>query len=317
MTPDCARDRNISKLRKDLGDTFLAALADPATVEIILNSDGVLWQERLGEPMKPIGTMRAASADAAMRTLAAYHSTTITRDRPWIECELPLDGSRFAGQIPPIVPSPAFAVRLRASRVFTLDQYVASGIMTSEHRVFLCRAISDLRNILVVGGSGGGKTTLTNGLILEMTRQFPNHRIVIIEDTSELKCSAKNYESYHTSEEVSMTKLVRTAMRMRPDRILVGEVRGAEALDLLMAWNTGHEGGIATLHANNAIAGLARLSTLVSMASNAPRDIETLIGEAVDLIVHIARTETGRVVRDIIEVKGYNRATQTYDVRRI
>ena len=143
----------------------MAALADPDTVEICLNADGSLWQERLGEPLQPIGTMSASCADAAMRTIAAYHHATLTRDDPSIECEFPLDGSRFAGQIPPIVTAPVFAVRKRASRVFTLDQYVDAGIMTPQQKKSLCDAIRDHRNILVTGSTGSGKTTLLNALI--------------------------------------------------------------------------------------------------------------------------------------------------------
>jgi P-type conjugative transfer ATPase TrbB len=317
MTDNGTYERNLAKLRKDFGETFLAALADPETVEIVLNGDGTLWQERLGEPLRRIGTMTATAADAAMRTLAAYHHTVLTRESPSIECELPLDGSRFAGQIPPIVPAPVFAVRKRASRVFTLQQYVESGIMTPEQKEFLCEAIRDHRNILVTGSTGSGKTTVCNGLIHELTTQFPNERLIIIEDTAEIQCAALNFVPYHTSPERSMTQLVRMSMRMRPDRILVGEVRGPEALDLLMSWNTGHQGGIASLHANDAEAGLTRLSTLVSMNRDAPREIEPLIGEAVDVIVHIARTPTGREVREIIEVFGFDRAKQAYTMSAV
>jgi len=318
VVSDGTQERQLEKLRRDLGEVFLAALADPATVEILLNADGNLWQERLGEPLRPIGTMIASRAEAVLRTIAACLQTTITRDKPTIEGELPLDGSRFAGQIPPVVTAPVFAVRKRASRVFTLQQYEDAGIMTPEQKDNLCQAIRAHRNILVIGGTGGGKTTLTNGLIHEVTEQFPDERIVIIEDTGEIQCSAKNYLQYHTSPEVNMTKLVRLTLRMRPDRILVGEVRGPEALDLLMSWNTGHEGGIATLHANNAAAGLARLSTLVSMHPDAPREIEPLIGEAVDVIVHIARTEGGgRVVRDVLEVKNFDRIKQVYNFQSV
>jgi len=763
----------------DLGEVFLRALEDPDTVEIMLNADGALWQERLGEQIRPIGAMSGSSAEAAMRTIAAYHHATITRDNPSIECELPLDGSRFAGQIPPIVSAPVFAVRKRASRVFTLDQYVAAGIMTAEQKRTLVVAIRDHRNLLVTGSTGSGKaqpvdakvltptgwrcmgdlavgdpvtcpdgtvapilgvypqgskrifritfydgrsaeccgdhlwklwhhdrgwvvlplcevaalharpsqvsdrlavplaepfalenpeqclpippytlgfllgdgsfrtgylsfttpdpehmlarlaedmpdyeaiptgegsityrlrmkdaratrryfgkssslasvlchngetksarkwsarlgipettiaerirkawtaeevlgfadrknpclgrsrlfwtvecdgirrsvsewseftgvkpdiiryrlimgwpgheavglvqrtrvgcaasslklaiaslglakksshekfipeaykrgsvaqrvallqglldtdgsvgsggthasftstserlardvqeiawsigaiatiaprqtyftdkhgekqaghpswrvsivhpeiarlfslprqvalcrpssvvnrrlrisrieeigekpaqcikidhpeglyltndyvvthnTTLLNALIRELTDQFPNERLIVIEDTAEIQCAAKDYVQYHTSPERTMTHLVRMALRMRPDRILVGEVRGPEALDLLMAWNTGHEGGIATVHANNAAAGLTRLSTLVSMHPDAPREIEPLIGEAVDLVVHIERhPDKGRVVREIMEVIEFNRSKQVH-----
>jgi type IV secretion system protein TrbB len=316
MNPDGTVERQLAKLRKDLGEVFLTALADPETVEIVLNADGTLWHERLGEPLQAIGTMSAPCADAAMRTIAAYHHATLTRDNPSIECELPLDGSRFAGQIPPLVTAPVFAVRKRASRVFTLGQYVEAGIMTPKQKEFLCSAIRDHRNILAIGGTGGGKSTLLNAMIKELTNQFPNERLIIIEDTAELQCAATNYVQYHTSPERSMTDLVRMSMRMRPDRILVGEVRGPEALDLLMAWNTGHEGGIASLHANNAAAALNRLCTLVAMHPNAPHGlIESLIGEAVDIIIHIARTDKGRVLREVLEVQDFDRATQTYNLK--
>src|SRR5580704_754259 len=155
---DGTHERNLAKLRKDLGEVFLAALADPETVEIVLNADGTLWQERLGESLQQIGTMTATAADAAMRTLASFHHSVLTRESPSIECELPLDGSRFAGQIPPIVPAPVFAVRKRASRVFTLDQYVDAEILTPKEKEFLRKAIHDHRNILLTGGTGSGKT---------------------------------------------------------------------------------------------------------------------------------------------------------------
>jgi type IV secretion system protein TrbB len=249
--------------------------------------------------------------------LASFHHSVLTRESPSIECELPLDGSRFAGQIPPIVSVPVFAVRKRASRVFTLQQYVEARIMTPEQKDFVCAAVRDHRNILITGSTGSGKTTMLNAAIHELTDQFPNERLIIIEDTAEIQCAAKDYVQYHTSPDRGMTQLVRMSMRMRPDRILVGEVRGPEALDLLMAWNTGHEGGIATLHANNAAAGLTRLSTLVSMNQDAPREIESLIGEAVDIVVHIARTEKGRVVKELLEVENFDRVTQNYKVRQL
>ena len=158
--------------------------------------------------------MSASSADAAIRTLASYHHTTVTRENPSIECELPLDGSRFAGQIPPLVSSPVFAVRKRASRVFTLEQYVGAGIITPEQKEFLCEAVKNHRNVLITGSTGSGKSTLLNGIIHELTDQFPNERLVIIEDTAEIQCSAKDYVQYHTSPERSMTQLVRMSLRI-------------------------------------------------------------------------------------------------------
>lgn len=301
-----SRLRLVEKLQRNLGSEFLNALHDPLTVEIMLNADGTLWQERLGEKMKVIGKIIPSNAEAAMRTIAAALGTTITEERPILEGVLPLDGSRFAGWLPPVVAAPSFAVRKKASRVFTLNQYVESNIMSQAQCDAIRKAVSDHRNILVIGGTGSGKTTLTNAIIYEMVEQDPQQRIFIIEDTGEIQCSAKNAVQFYTSESTSMTALLKTTLRGRPDRILVGEVRGAEALDLLDAWNTGHEGGIATLHANNAPAGLDRLKSMITRNPSAPKDIEPLIGEAVHVIVHIARSEEGsRKVESVLYVDGY------------
>lgn len=299
------RDRARKKLERDMGPELLAALNDPRTVEIMLNADGRLWLERLGEPMACIGTLRVAQAQAIIETVAGYHGKEVTRAKPVLEGELPLDGSRFAGQLPPVVPAPTFAIRKKAVAIFTLDQYVAAGIMLPQQRNLLIDAVRGHRNILVVGGTGSGKTTLVNAIIHEMVMQDPAERVFIIEDTGEIQCAAQNYVQYHTSADVNMTALLKTTLRMRPDRILVGEVRGPEALDLLMAWNTGHEGGAATLHANNARAGLDRLAMLISMHPDSPRPIEPLIGEAVHLVVHIARVEGSRRIQEILQVSGF------------
>ena len=299
---DSVKARAKIKLERDLGPDIMAALADPKTVEIMLNADGKLWQERLGEKMRPIGTLSASRSESIIKTIAGFHGKEITKGRPLIECELPLDGSRFAGQFPPIVPAPTFAIRKKAVAIFTLDQYVAAGIMTPAQLAVIEAAVNQHRNILVTGSTGSGKTTLVNAIINHMVFIDPTERIVIIEDTGEIQCAAENFVQYHTTLDITMTLLLRTTLRMRPDRILVGEVRGPEALDLLMAWNTGHEGGAATLHANNARAGLARLAMLISMHPDSPKQIEPLIGEAVHCVIHIARTPEGRRVAEIVEI---------------
>lgn len=299
------KDRAKEKLRRDLGPVIERALNDPKTVEIMLNADGKLWQERLGETMRCIGKVVETRAESIIKTVAGFHDKEVTRFNPLLEGELPLDGSRFSGQLPPVVSKPTFAIRKKARSVFSLDDYVASGVMSEAQRLVIQQAVTAHRNILVIGGTGSGKTTLVNAIINEMVAQSPSERIFIIEDTGEIQCCAENCVQYHTTLDVGMTQLLKTTLRMRPDRILVGEVRGAEALDLLDAWNTGHEGGAATLHANNCLAGLQRLKSLISRNPAAPADIEPLIGEAVHCVVHIARTPTGRKVEDIISIKGY------------
>ncbi len=299
------KERAKKKLERDMGSFLLSALHDPKTIEIMLNADGKLWQERLGEGMKYIGSLRPSQSEAVIKTVAGFHGKEITRIKPIIEGELPIDGSRFAGQLPPIVSAPTFAIRKKAISIFTLEAYMANGIMTAAQFEVLKKAVVNHRNILVIGGTGSGKTTLVNAIINEMVVCNPTERVCIIEDTGEIQCAAENFVQYHTSSDVSMTALLKVILRMRPDRILVGEVRGAEALDLLDAWNTGHEGGAATLHANNAHAGLARLKSLITRNESAPSDIESLIGEVVHMVVHIARTPEGRRIQEILEISGY------------
>jgi P-type conjugative transfer ATPase TrbB len=298
--------RELQKLRADMGKVVLAALEDPKTVEVMLNPDGRLWQERFGEPLRQIGTMPSWQAEALIRTVAALLKSTVTRENPLVEGHLPLNGERFAGQLPPIVSAPCFAIRKPASAVFPLEDYVASGVMTQAQADALREAIRDHRNLLVAGATLSGKTTFVNAIIDEIVRQFPNERLLILEDTEEIQCAAIDSVQYLTSAEVSMTRLVRMTLRMRPDRILVSEVRGPEALDMLDLWNTGHPGGVCTLHANNARSALTRLRSLVNRNPEAPREIEPLIGETQPIVVHLCRDpECGRRVREILEVTGY------------
>lgn len=299
-------DRIRCKLERDLGAGLLAALNDTSTVELLVNPDGRVWVERLGEPMRCIGILGVAQIEAVIKTVAGFHSKEVTRLSPIIEGEFPLDQSRFAGQIPPVVSAPCFAIRKKSIQVYALSDYVACGILSHRHCEVIRKSILDHRNILVIGGTGSGKTTLINAIIQEMVEGFPDERVIILEDTAEIQCKAQNFVQYHTTPEVGMTQLLKTTLRMRPDRILVGEVRGAEALDLLDCWNTGHEGGAATLHANNALMGLTRLESLISRNTAAPKDINRLIAEAVHLIVYISRAPQGRIVKEVIEIVGFS-----------
>lgn len=295
--------RLLRKLRGELGQTVLDALEDPSVIEIMLNSDGSLWIERHGQGMQRVGTMSAPNAESLMGTIADALHTVVTRDNPILEGELPLDGSRFEGLLPPVVAHPTFTIRKKSSVVFTLDQYVEQGIMTPEQQAAIEAAILRRANILVVGGTGSGKTTLTNAIIDGISTACPDDRLVIIEDTAEIQCKAENSVILRANVDVDMLRLLRATMRLRPDRILVGEVRGGEALALLKAWNTGHPGGVATIHANGAYAGLIRLEQLIAEAT-AAANMAPLIAEAVDLVIAIEKTKGGRRIKEIIEVSG-------------
>jgi P-type conjugative transfer ATPase TrbB len=241
--------------------------------------------------MKPSGLrLSRVQAENLLCTVAAMLGTVINADHPLLEGELP-DGSRFQGILPPIAPGPAFVIRKRAQRLYTLDEYVGSGIMQGWHAAALSRAILERKNLVIAGGTGSGKTTLANAIIHEMVRLGdPSDRFIILEDTLELQCSARNTVQLHTSDAADLTRLTRTTMRLRPDRIIIGEVRGGEALALLKAWNTGHPGGLTTVHANSARSALTRLEALVAEAGVhvQPR----LIAEAVDLLLFMTRVST-------------------------
>ena len=305
-----------TSLRAHMGQLVNSALEDPMTCEVMLNPDGRIWQERFGEPMKCIGTMRSGDAEVAFRTLASLLGKTLSYDQPQLDGEYP-GGFRFSGALPPIVSAPAFTIRKPASRVFTLDEYVEAGILTERQKDALCMAVSEHQNLLVVGGTGSGKTTLANALIAEMVRQFPDERHVIIEDTREIQCTAPNAVFFHTTDDVSMTKCLKQTLRFRPTRIHVGEVRDEAALDLLDAWNTGHSGGISTVHANSALQGLSRVRGLVSRSPSAPRCVEEVIGEAVQVLVFIERTPSGRRIREILAVDGFSPRNQEYQLREL
>lgn len=315
-----AQIRLIEKLKREMGPVCLNALNNQNVIEIMLNSDGTLWVEEIGEPIQQVGVLEETKAKALLGTIASYLNTTITAQNPIIECELPIDGSRFEGLLPPIVSRPTFSIRKKASKIFTLEDYYHQKIVTKEQYQLIKQAIynpndqrASKKNILIVGGTGSGKTTLANAIIDGIVKQTPEDRVVIIEDTAEIQCAAKNNVILRTSNEVSMLTLLRATMRLRPDRILVGEVRGAEALDLLKSWNTGHSGGIATVHANSARAGLIRLEQLIAEATQAP--MQTLISEAIDIIIFISKTSQGRMVKEVIEVIGYDKLKENYIIK--
>src|SRR5579875_80346 len=218
-------------LRRQLGTTLCGLLQAPDVVELMLNSDGRVWADRLGKDMEPVCQMAPAAAESLIATVASTIRSTVTRENPILECELPLtvpfSGARFEAVIPPNVsPGPVFTIRRKASAVFTLDQYVTTGIMTPGQCSAIKRAVQERLNILVVGGTGTGKTTLTNAILAYMAEVARAHRLVIIEDTSEIQCSAENAVILRATDTVTMLRLLKTTMRLRPDRIIVGEVRG-------------------------------------------------------------------------------------------
>lgn len=315
------------KLRREFGDVVLKFLADDRTEDILLNPDSTIWVKQMGDGFVPVGEMSPATAASALGTVAAWRGTVLNHEHPVLETELPIDGSRFEAIVPPVVRRPVFAIRLRPRRIFNLEEYESRQILTKKddpsnrtrrddhfasslnglgHGDIIRAAVRARKNLLVVGSTGSGKTTLVNAILDALARLTPNDRVISIEDTTELQCSAPNYLDLRAAGSVTMLECLRASMRLKPTRIVVGEVRGAEAHTLLKAWNTGHPGGAATIHANDAMSGLLRLESLVAEATSAPQ--QNLIAEAVDLVIFIDEDhelKSGRKVREVLLVTGY------------
>lgn len=294
--------RGARMLRTALGPAIARFLEDRAIVEVMLNPDGRLWIDRLSEGLSDTGErLSAADGERIVRLVAHHVGAEVHAGSPRVSAELPETGERFEGLLPPVVSSPAFAIRKPAVAVFTLEDYVAAGIMTRAQAKALREAVASRQNILVAGGTSTGKTTLTNALLAEVAKT--DDRVVLIEDTRELQCAAPNLVALRTKDGVvSLSDLVRSSLRLRPDRIPIGEVRGAEALDLLKAWGTGHPGGIGTIHAGTAIGAVRRLEQLIQESVvTVPR---ALIAETIDLVAVLSGRGAQRRLTELARVDG-------------
>lgn len=303
-----AATRRREALDHALGETVLAALAEPRVVEVLANPDGRLVIDRLRSGRSDAGVQITAQArERVIRLVADYVGEPITRDDPRLSGVLPT-GERFQGFLPPVCAQPAFSIRKRPAVIWSLADYVEAGVLTAAHGEILRAAVRDRRNVLISGGTGSGKTTLANAILAEP--DFRNDRVFLIEDTPELQCSAWDLVAVLTRRHpkpITVADLVRDALRMRPDRIVVGEMReGAAALETLKAWNTGHPGGVSTIHANSALEALTRLEDLMREVAASPS--RRMIAQTVDVIVQIARTREGRAIEGILHVEGLDRA---------
>ena len=297
-----AISRGARMLRTALGASIVAWLEDPAIVEVMLNPDGRLWIDRLSDGLTDTGErLSAADGERIIRLVAHHVGAEVHAGAPRVSAELPETGERFEGLLPPVVAGPAFAIRKPAVAVFTLEDYVAVGIMAADQAAVLRAAVLERRNVLVAGGTSTGKTTLTNALLAEVAKTAD--RVVLIEDTRELQCKAPNLVALRTKDGVaSLSDLVRSSLRLRPDRIPIGEVRGSEALDLLKAWGTGHPGGIGTIHAGTALGALRRLEQLIQEAViTVPR---ALIAETIDVVAVLAGRGAERCLAELARVDG-------------
>jgi type IV secretion system protein VirB11 len=291
MNRTASATRHIGMLSTAFGPLVERHLADPAVIEIMLNPDGTLRIERLGSGRENTGQRIPPEQAANIIKLVAAHNNDIAdADNPEVACELPGTGARFQGWLPPVVRHPTFVIRKRAVAIFSLEDYVEKGIMSAGQAAVLRQAVLDRRNVIIAGGTSSGKTTLANALLREIRRT--EDRVFVLEDLPELQVDVDDLVTLRTSSGVSMRQLVHGCLRMRPDRIIIGEVRDGAALDLMKAWNTGHAGGICTVHANSPESALARLEDLIlEVVPTVPR---RLLIEAVDLIAYLERDPAGQ-----------------------
>lgn len=299
-----AVSRGSRMLRTALGPAIAKYLDDDQVVEIMLNPDGRLWIDRLSDGLAATEhSLSAADGERIVRLVAHHVGAEVHSSAPRVSAELPETGERFEGLLPPVVTAPTFAIRKPAVAIFTLEDYVSAEIMSERQAEILRDAVAARRNILVAGGTSTGKTTLTNALLAEVAKT--DDRVVLIEDTRELQCAAPNLVALRTKDQViSLSDLVRSSLRLRPDRIPIGEVRGPEALDLLKAWGTGHPGGIGTIHAGTALGALRRMEQLIQEAVvTVPR---ALIAETINVIALLSGRGSARRLTELARVEGLN-----------
>ena len=317
-------------VEESLGPGVVALLHRPDITEIYVNDDGYIrYQSYLDGKVKTDIYLPPERIAAAISFIAGQNGKIATADIPSVSTELKGYGARFQGELPPVVTNPQFNIRMRATKIFTLAEYVQNGTLSPFYKAYIERAIAARKNILIVGGTGTGKTTFLNAILNAIAQISPYHRIISLEDTPELQCPADDYSPMYTMQETNsqgvrfnMTRLLMDCMRRSPDRIVVGEVRDGAAYTMLKAWNTGHEGGACTVHANGAEEGLTRINFLAKEDPYAAGDLHGLIGEAIDVVISIVHTDLGqgkrgRKVNDIIAVERYDEERHQYVLHHI
>lgn len=307
------RDRKFEMLSYAMGKDILDFMQDKKVFEVMVNPDGKLWVDTFDRGRVFSGVIiPPETSRQIILAVAALADQVIDRNEPAISAEIPdsllFDSARFQGELPFIVEAPAFNIRKHPKIVLSLDDYVAQGTMTQQQKSVIIQCIHDKKNIIAAGGTKSGKTTLLNAILQEISKS--PERVVLIEDTPELRCTAEDCVSLRTMPHVDMSMLLRYTLRKSPDRIVVGEVRGGEALALVDAWSTGHSGGCSTLHSNSAADTLVRLENLVSRSAVNPQ--EMTIANAVNVIIYLKYIHQVRRITEIISVDGYDAVQKKY-----
>ena len=313
-------------------------LAEEDVLDVCVNPDGVMWVNRLGRGFRDEGVIPPSDAMLLLQGIATERGCELNAAHPILETVFPLTGDRIEGMIAPVVTDAAFAIRSRSKQIFRLDDLARQGVLSGsgdplnakclragfldqaggEHLEVIRLANRYRQNILVVGPSGSGKTTFGNALIADWFEQTPGDRVVVIEDTAELQCALPNFVALRATRAANEAKLLETALRLIPRRIVVGEVRSSEpARVLLEAWSTGHSGGLATIHADDAVSGLRKLESLVGSHDGVVRE---RIAAAIGLVIFIdgdERVAAGRKVREVVAMRGFDAGRQDYELSHL
>lgn len=295
-----------SLLRQYLGEVIIEALSSPDIEEIYVNPDMVVRLVSYSKGrLATDDTMREADVTQFLRAVATINDTEIGDGRPSLQAVLPrsFGKCRLQGFIPPLSEGPSIIIRKPPGRVIPLDEYVAQGILTTRGKELICQAVAEHKNIMVAGPTASGKTTLCNAIIDEIARQFPLERLLILEDTPELRCASNDHLRLRTTDTVTMRHLVKYSLRCTPNRIIIGEVRDGAAKDLLDAWITGHPGGCGTVHGEDCERALQRLSELAREgAGGVPQ--HQMVAQAVHYLILITGHGSHRKVADFVQIVG-------------
>lgn len=297
-----------------LGEDFFKLLKDDFVTEIMLNNDEEkhLWVDKFGEGMVETNIIvNNVEALKIIENVANLNKKVVNNDNPILSGSLP-NGERFEAIIGECVNfSPIMAIRKPPAKIFTLDEYVEKKVITEKQKDFIVQKfVSERKNILIVGGTSSGKTTFANACLEKLTNT--KDRIIIIEDTQELKCKAKNIVRLKSTYKIVTSLLLKSTMRLNPTRVMIGEARdGQTCLDFLMALNSGHPGGLVTVHADSAELGLKKVGQYINMVSQKPQ--EEMIASAFDIIVFIERDENqNRKIKEVLYLEGWDEVSKKY-----
>lgn len=294
-----------------LGEQAEELLFDSNTLEIMLNEDGSLWFESLSAGMQ-LSKVKITDESALnlINVLASLNDTFVNARQPSLQCELPFAKARLQAWIPPVVSNPSFVIRKHLLHDTSIEELLKREMLTPSQLELILDAYKTRKNILIAGGTGSGKTTLIAGILKQVASQNSTERFIVIQDTPELYCRAPNALHLNTCDCMDLDSLGKTVLRARPDRIIVGELRGREAHGLIKLWNTGHPGGLSTIHANNSESALSRIEHLVQEAGIIPQG--EIIAQTIDLVIFIDKSSGKRCVSEILRVEGYDSKNKTY-----